>query len=129
MASVIALPNDLSAGTTDEHRRPRRRHAATSGSTGLDVQASRSPIMPLKAVQRDTSKACADCGGPVVRARRARGPLPARCHTCTAARRPLRQLRAYLRSAARLAARTHRPDVETAVDTALAVLDAGEPAR
>lgn len=77
-------------------------------------------------VQRDAHRTCADCGAPVRRARRARGPLPLRCPACVAIRRPRAQLRAYLRSAARLADAEGLPTVHEAVLAALAVFDAAE---
>lgn len=79
-------------------------HAAARRDGGRPVIHSTDPsIAPKNPVQRDLSRACTDCGAPVRRARRARGPLPARCPACAAARRPRDQLRAYLRSAVRLA--------------------------
>ena len=93
----------------------------------LAVRSARSSIEPTNRVQRVPSGTCADCGTPIVRARGAHGPLPARCPGCTAARRPHVQLRAYLRAAERLAAAYGLDTVVAAAGAAVAALDATEP--
>ncbi len=97
-------------------------------SQRLDIHSAHDPIAPAKHVQRDLIRSCADCGTSVVRVRRARGPLPLRCPTCTAARRPIVQLRAYLRSAGRLAEAQGLGEVRAATMLALAAVDAAEAA-
>ncbi len=89
----------------------------------LDTRSTRSPLGRTNRLQRDTNGTCVDCGASVVRARRARGPLPARCSACTARRRPLAQLRAYLRAAGRLADQQGLDRVGAAIADALASLD------
>jgi hypothetical protein len=74
-------------------------------------------------VQRDTRPACAGCGGPVVRKPRARGPRPSRCATCRAAVRRVCQLRAYLRSAKRIAIENGMRELEDAIGRAVSVVD------
>jgi hypothetical protein len=60
-------------------------------------------VGPANPVQRVTGHSCVACGAPLTRAGRARGPMPRECPACRAVRRPRRQLRAYLRSAGRIA--------------------------
>ena len=108
------------------------RRARPSPRSAVEPPAIRSPQGSIRAtnpVQRDANRSCLDCGRSIVRVRRARGPLPCRCPTCAAAWRPRVQLRAYLRSAARLADRLDLDDVALAARAAVATLDAAGNAR
>ena len=102
---------------------------AALASLPLALQPTSPSIGPNNRLQRDVSRACVDCGAPVMRARRARGPLPMRCVACTVARRPRGQLRAYLRAAERLADGQGLVEVSAALATALTALDAAESDR
>lgn len=93
------------------------------------VRPTQGPIRATNPVQRDANRTCLDCGRSVLRARRARGPLPRRCPVCAAARRPRVQVRAYLRSAARLADELGLDEVALAARAAVAVLDVAGVAR
>jgi hypothetical protein len=73
--------------------------------------------------QRDTRHRCATCGAPVVRARRARGPMPRECPRCRVAHRRERQMRAYLRSAGRIAAERGMSELERLIARAVSVAD------
>lgn len=55
--------------------------------------------------------------------------MPVRCPACTEARRPRSQLRAYFRSAERLARELGLDAVATAASAAIATLDANEAPR
>jgi hypothetical protein len=70
----------------------------TAASTSTRVESG-----ATNPVQRVTHSTCRVCAGPVVRAPKARGPLPSRCPGCQAATRRGCQLRAYLKSARRIA--------------------------
>ena len=108
------------------------RCARPPGRSAVEPPAIRSPQGSIRAtnpVQRDANRSCLDCGRPIVRARRARGPLPLRCLACAAARQPRIQVRAYLRSAARLADELGLADVALAARAAVAALDAAGVAR
>jgi hypothetical protein len=61
------------------------------------------------------------CGGVILRA--ARGPAPRHCVACEVYIRQLRQLRAYLRAAAHLAAELGRPAIAAGASDLVAVLD------
>jgi len=100
-----------------------------SAAKPLGNQSPQPTVGARKPVQRVLSTACADCGAPVIRARRARGPLPTRCPACAATRRSLVQLRAYLRAAARLANARGLGEVSAAIEAALAIFDAAETDR
>lgn len=106
----------------------RASHGALASGRLAD-QSTHRPIGPKNRLQRDVSRPCADCGAPVHRARRARGPLPARCPACTALWRPRAQLRAYLRAAGRLADGQQLMEVSAALATALTALNAAETDR
>lgn len=88
-----------------------------------DHQSAALPHLARIRVQRVRERRCAGCGGPVLRARR--GPAPRQCVACEIGTRRLRQLRAYLRSAERLADALGRADVAVAARAAVAILDAG----
>ena len=125
MAAVTAPVSQIRAaepGATTSGR-PR---GAGSASRAMAHHTTRYRNAAGNPVQRDVNATCADCGAPVRRARRARGPLPLRCPTCIAIRRPRAQLRAYLRSAARLAEAEGLSAVHEAILAALAVFDAVE---
>jgi hypothetical protein len=81
------------------------------------------PYWAKNRVQRVRDRACSACGGPVLRARR--GPAPTHCVECALGLRRLQQLRAYLRSAERLARDLGRPAVGDALHDALVLLDGG----
>ena len=106
-----------------------RSPGARSAGEPLAIEPARPAIRATKPVQRDVRTACVDCAAPVIRARRARGPLPRRCPACRAARRPRAQLRAYLRSAARLAVGEGLAQVVVDIDMAIVALDAKESSR
>lgn len=91
----------------------------------VDTEESTSPrITRANGVQRVSRVVCLDCGQLVARGKKARGPLALRCPSCTSVRRPLAQLRAYLRSAERLARTLALDEVATAASSAVAALDA-----
>jgi hypothetical protein len=71
--------------------------------------------------QRVSDRACAGCGGPLFRARR--GPIPRWCPACDAEARRRRQLRAYLRSAGRIAAELGLPQVTALAADAVELVD------
>jgi hypothetical protein len=77
-------------------------------------------------VQQDGRTTCAVCGVPVVRAPRARGPLPRECPSCRAASRRRRQLRAYLRSAGRIAEERGMHELEDMISRAVSAVDREE---
>jgi hypothetical protein len=79
------------------------------------------PYWAKNRVQRVPDRACPLCGGPVLRA--PRGPAPRCCVACEIALRRVRQLRAYLRAAERLAASLGRPEVAEAARVATTTLD------
>jgi len=80
---------------------------------------ARAAFGPRNRNQRVLSGACARCAGPLDRARR--GPAPRWCLACDALVRDRRQVRAYLRSAARIALRS---DLPTIAELAAAAADA-----
>jgi hypothetical protein len=89
-----------------------------------DERAHSSVALPNFArnrVQQVPALACARCGAAVLRARR--GPVPRHCVSCEIGVRQARQLRAYLRSAERLAKRLGRIEVAEAARTAASLLD------
>ena len=108
---------------------PRARPTPRSAVEPPAIRSPQGSIRATNPVQRDANPTCLDCGRPIVRARRARGPLPRWCPACAAARRPRVQLRAYLRSAARLADQLDLDDVAVAARAAVATLDAAGVAR
>lgn len=91
--------------------------------SGLDDQSRVLPLVARIRVERVRGRKCVSCGGPILRA--SRGPVPRRCVRCELATRSQRQLRAYLRSAARLAEALGRGDVAAAARAAVATLDEG----
>jgi hypothetical protein len=105
-------------GTTLVHEAPR----ATPDLAAVEESTGQSTARAI-GIQRVSRVDCADCGGSVVRAPRARGPLARRCQTCVAARRPKAQLRAYLRSAGRLAQELGLDPVAAATGAAITILD------
>ena len=82
---------------------------------------ARPPFGPLNRNQRVPDRACAGCGGPVLRA--PRGPAPRWCLACDRRVRRRRQARAYLRSAARIADELRLDQVADLARTAVLVLD------
>lgn len=120
----------MSAPSRRRARPPSRRQSAalrapSSGSARVAVAigTARHPMVARNRVQRVSGCACASCGGQVLRA--GRGPSPRLCVACEVGARDLRQLRAYLRSAERLAAALDRSDIADAARDAVAALDAG----
>ena len=81
------------------------------------------PYWAKNRVQRVPDRRCPICGGEVRRA--PRGPTPRCCVTCAFGQRRVRQLRAYLRAAERLADALGRPEVAEAARVAIGTLDAG----
>ena len=79
------------------------------------------PYWAKNRTQRVPNRSCASCDGPVFRARR--GPAPRYCVACALRLRRVSQLRAYLRSAERLATALDRPLVGGLVRAALVELD------
>ena len=91
----------------------------------VETEESTSPrTARANGIQRVSRVVCLDCGQLVARGKKARGPLALRCLSCASARRPLAQLRAYLRSAERLARTLALDEVATAASSAVAALDA-----
>ena len=82
------------------------------------------PYWAKNRVQRVPDRRCSICGGEVRRAHR--GPTPRCCVSCELGRRRVRQLRAYLRAAERLADALGRPEVAEAARVATGTLDARE---
>ena len=81
------------------------------------------PYWAKNRVQRVPDRRCPICGGEVRRAHR--GPTPRCCISCELGQRRVRQLRAYLRAAERLADALGRPEVAEAARVATGTLDAG----
>jgi hypothetical protein len=79
------------------------------------------PYWAKNRVQRVPDRRCPICGGEVRRAHR--GPTPHYCISCELDLRRVRQLGAYLRSAARLADALGRPEVAEAARLAARTLD------
>lgn len=96
-----------------------------SGASTVDAgppnQAAPRPYWAKNRVQRVPDRRCPICGGEVRRAHR--GPAPRCCVSCELGLRRVRQLRAYLRSAERLADALGRPEVAEAARVATRTLD------
>ena len=88
----------------------------------LAVHPAHLPHWARNGVQQVLDRTCAICHGPILRARR--GPAPRYCIGCEVRIRRVRQLRAYLRSAERLATELNRPGIAAAARGAAAALDA-----
>jgi hypothetical protein len=113
---VLTPPTPKCRGPLVQHRRPAFPACRSSDMT-------RPAFAPRNRVQRVSDRACAECGGPVVRS--ARGPAPRWCAECSERLGDLRQLRAYLRSAERLAVRLGLAATATSIATAIAHFDRG----
>jgi hypothetical protein len=92
----------------------------------LAVHPAHLPYWARNRVQQVLDRTCATCHRPILRARR--GPAPRHCVGCEVHVRRLRQLRAYLRSAERLATELNRPVIAAAARDAAAALDARDDA-
>lgn len=90
---------------------------------GVAVHSTDVPVWARNRVQRVHGRKCAACRRAVYRA--SRGPAPRHCVACEVRVRRLRQLRAYLRSAERLATELGRPAIAAIARDAAIVLDAG----
>jgi hypothetical protein len=89
-----------------------------------EVPANHATPLPYWArnrVQRVPDRRCPICGAEVRRAHR--GPTPRCCISCELGLRRVRQLRAYLRAAERLADALGRPEVAEAARVATRTLD------
>ncbi len=98
--------------------------AEPTADEGAAHRTARLPYWAKNRVQRVRDRRCPACGDPILRA--PRGPAPRYCLACDVGVRRLRQLRAYLRAAERLAAVLDRPAVAAAAAHAVVLLDAGE---
>jgi len=92
----------------------------------LAVHPAHLPYWARNRVQRVHGRTCAICHHAILRA--PRGPAPRHCVGCEVRVRRLRQLRAYLRSAERLATELNRPAIAAAARDAAAALDARDDA-
>lgn len=99
---------------------------ASTARPGLADHTAGRPSSRKNRVQWVTHRECAACGAPVPRA--ARGPSSRYCAACRGHARLAGQLRAYFRSAERLADRLGRPSVAAIARQAVAALD-GEARR
>jgi len=81
----------------------------------------RPSFSPHNRDQRVSDRECTICGGAVFRA--ARGPAPRWCPSCDAHLRRRRQLRAYLRAAARIADELSLREVAALARQAVTFLD------
>lgn len=79
----------------------RRGRLARSSEPALARRTPTGPSDRRNRFERVPDQPCGTCGAPVMRA--ARGPAPSRCPACAVQHRQPQQLRAYLRSAVRLA--------------------------
>ena len=93
------------------------------GDAALAVHSAHLPFWARNRVQRVPDRTCAVCQRPILRA--PRGPVPRHCVACEVHIRRVRQLRAYLRSAERLATELGRPAIAAVVRDAAVVLDTG----
>lgn len=93
------------------------------GDLALAVHPAHLPFWARNRVQRVPDRTCAVCQRPILRA--PRGPVPRHCVACEVHIRRVRQLRAYLRSAERLATELGRPAIAAVVRDAAVVLDTG----
>ena len=91
--------------------------------SALAVHPADLPVWARNRVQRVPDRTCAVCQRPILRA--PRGPAPCHCIACEVRVRRLRQLRAYLRSAERLATELGRPAIAAVARDAAIALDAG----
>jgi hypothetical protein len=104
---------------------PRALREAAAGAartSGLPDRPADLPHWAKNRAQRVHGRKCAACGGVVLRA--PRGPAPRHCVSCAVDLRRRGQLRAYLRSAERLARAIGLPDVADAAGSAIVALDA-----
>lgn len=92
----------------------------------MDEMTARPAFPPHNRDQRVPDRRCARCGGPLFRARR--GPVPRWCPPCDGQLRRRRQLRAYLRSASRIAGELALPAVAVLADEAVGLVDQAEGA-
>jgi hypothetical protein len=92
----------------------------------LAVHPAHLPYWARNRVQRVHGRTCAICHHSILRA--PRGPAPRHCVGCEVRVRRFRQLRAYLRSAERLATELNRPAIAAAARDAAAALDARDDA-
>jgi hypothetical protein len=107
-ASQRAVPNLTPTSATDP---------------AVAVRTAHQPFWARNRVQRVPDRTCAVCQRPILRA--PRGPVPRHCVACEVRVRRLRQLRAYLRSAERLATELGRPAIASVARDAAVALDAG----
>jgi hypothetical protein len=99
-----------------------RADAAPVSDPALAVHPAHLPYWARNRVQPVLDRTCATCHRPILRAKR--GPAPRHCVSCEVRIRRVRQLRAYLRSAERLATELDRPAIATTARDAAAALDA-----
>lgn len=94
-----------------------------AGDPAVTVHPADLPVWARNRAQRVRGRTCAVCRHAILRA--GRGPAPRHCVACEIHVRELRQLRAYLRSAERLATELGRPAIAALAREAVVALDAG----
>jgi hypothetical protein len=92
-------------------------------SRGVDPMTGHPAQVVRNRDQRVRGQVCAGCGGPLFRA--SRGPVPRWCPACDQLARRRRQLRAYLRSASRIAGELGLADVASLAMDAVTAVDRG----
>lgn len=105
--------------TGPRRAQPRSSDPQDAGAASIDPR--KLPIWARNRVQCVSDRTCARCAGVILRA--GRGPAPRNCVACEVHIRRLRQLRAYLRSAARLATELERPAIAAAANDAIVAFD------